>query len=58
MKFDSQSDKPPPGGDPWFVNVVGTAIALLTLLVPLATITMASLSEPWTPPYGTLLPDE
>ncbi|MGB3615135.1 MAG: hypothetical protein WBA10_15180 [Elainellaceae cyanobacterium] len=60
MNFDSQSDEPPQG-DHRLVNIVGTAIALLTLIVPLAAITVSSLGsdaldpESWRSPYDNLL---
>jgi len=44
MNFDSQSDKPPQG-EQRLVNIVGTAIALLTLIAPLAAITVSSLGH-------------
>ncbi|MGF1512733.1 MAG: hypothetical protein ACFB5Z_03425 [Elainellaceae cyanobacterium] len=58
MSSYNQSDKPPQWDRP-LVNAIGVAIALLTLVVPLAAITFSSANggEPWPPSYNSLPSD-
>ncbi len=57
MSSYNQSDKPPQW-DRRFVNAIGVMIALVTIIAPLAAITVSSLtSEAEQPLYNPLLSD-